>query len=76
MTEIETDFEQWTDLVVSSVRPQGTVSVGDELVVFETDKIDKAIWFLLNAQNPDGSFGSHVSSRPGEIYAPLPTVSI
>ena len=43
VTEIETDFEQWTDLVVSSVRPQGTVSVGDELVVFETDKIDKAL---------------------------------
>ena len=43
VTEIETDFEQWTDLVVSSVRPQGTVSVGDELVVFETDKIDKAM---------------------------------
>ena len=26
VTEIETDFEQRTDLVVSSVRPQGTVS--------------------------------------------------
>ena len=34
--------------------------------------IEKGVRFLLNAQNPDGSFGSHVSSRPGEIYAPLP----
>ena len=43
VTEVETDFEQWTNLVIDSVRPQGTVSVGDELVVFETDKIDKAL---------------------------------
>ena len=34
--------------------------------------IEKGVRFLLNAQNPDGSFGSHASSRPGEIYAPLP----
>ena len=34
--------------------------------------IEKGVRFLLGAQNPDGSFGSHVSSRPGEIYAPLP----
>ena len=43
VTEVETSFEQWTNLVIDSVRPQGTVSVGDELVVFETDKIDKAL---------------------------------
>ena len=34
--------------------------------------IEKGVRFLLNAQNSDGSFGSHASSRPGEIYAPLP----
>ena len=34
--------------------------------------IEKGVKFLLGAQNPDGSFGSHVSSRPGEIFAPLP----
>ena len=36
------------------------------------NSIEKGVRFLLDAQNPDGSFGSHVSSRPGEIYAPLP----
>ena len=36
------------------------------------NSIEKGVQFLLDAQNPDGSFGSHVSSRPGEIYAPLP----
>ena len=34
--------------------------------------IEKGVKFLLGAPNPDGSFGSHVSSRPGEIFAPLP----
>ena len=43
VTEVETDFEQWSDLVIGSIRPQGTVSVGDELIGFETDKIDKAL---------------------------------
>ena len=34
--------------------------------------IDKGARFLMATQNPDGSFGSHVSKRIGEIYAPLP----
>ena len=34
--------------------------------------IDRGAQFLLETQNPDGSFGSHVSKRIGEIYAPLP----
>jgi hypothetical protein len=34
--------------------------------------IDRGARFLLATQNPDGSFGSHVSKRIGEIYAPLP----
>ncbi len=34
--------------------------------------IDRGARFLIASQNPDGSFGSHVSKRIGEIYAPLP----
>jgi hypothetical protein len=34
--------------------------------------IDRGARFLIGSQNPDGSFGSHVSKRTGEIYAPLP----
>ena len=34
--------------------------------------IDQGVKFLVRTQNPDGSFGSHVSKRIGEIYAPLP----
>ncbi len=34
--------------------------------------IDRGVRFLILSQNPDGSFGSHVSKRIGEIYAPLP----
>lgn len=34
--------------------------------------IDRGARFLISSQNPDGSFGSHVSKRIGEIYAPLP----
>lgn len=34
--------------------------------------IDRGAKFLISSQNPDGSFGSHVSKRIGEIYAPLP----
>ena len=34
--------------------------------------IDKGVAFLVRSQNPDGSFGSHVSKRIGEIYAPMP----
>lgn len=34
--------------------------------------IDLGTRFLIASQNPDGSFGSHVSKRIGEIYAPLP----
>jgi hypothetical protein len=34
--------------------------------------IDRGVQFLIESQNPDGSFGSHVSKRWGEIYAPLP----
>lgn len=34
--------------------------------------IDRGARFLIGSQNPDGSFGSHVSKRIGEIYAPLP----
>ena len=34
--------------------------------------IDRGVGFLVESQNPDGSFGSHVSKRIGEIYAPLP----
>ena len=34
--------------------------------------IDRGARFLLNTQNPDGSFGSHVTKRTGEIYAPMP----
>ena len=34
--------------------------------------IDRGVQFLIETQTPDGSFGSHVSKRPGEIYAPLP----
>ena len=34
--------------------------------------IDRGARFLISSQNPDGSFGSHVSKRYGEIYAPLP----
>ena len=36
------------------------------------ESIDKGVRFLVGSQNPDGSFGSHVSKRTGEIYAPLP----
>ena len=35
--------------------------------------IDRGARFLISSQNPDGSFGSHVSKRIGEIYAPLPS---
>ena len=34
--------------------------------------IERGVKFLIRTQNPDGSFGSHVSKRTGEIYAPLP----
>ncbi len=34
--------------------------------------IGRGVKFLVRTQNPDGSFGSHVSKRIGEIYAPLP----
>lgn len=34
--------------------------------------IDKGVKFLIRTQNKDGSFGSHVSKRIGEIYAPMP----
>ena len=34
--------------------------------------IDRGVKFLIYSQNADGSFGSHVSKRIGEIYAPLP----
>ena len=34
--------------------------------------IDRGVKFLIYSQNPDGSFGSHVSKRIGEIYAPIP----
>lgn len=34
--------------------------------------IDRGARFLIETQNPDGSFGSHVSKRIGEIYAPMP----
>ena len=36
------------------------------------ESIDQGARFLIASQNPDGSFGSHVSKRIGEIYAPLP----
>ena len=34
--------------------------------------IERGVEFLILSQNPDGSFGSHVSKRIGEIYAPMP----
>ncbi|MEM7453868.1 MAG: prenyltransferase/squalene oxidase repeat-containing protein [Planctomycetota bacterium] len=34
--------------------------------------IDNGVKFLVRTQNADGSFGSHVSKRTGEIYAPMP----
>lgn len=34
--------------------------------------IERGVKFLVFSQNPDGSFGSHVSKRIGEIYAPIP----
>ena len=34
--------------------------------------IDRGVQFLLETQNADGSFGSHVSKRTGEIFAPVP----
>lgn len=34
--------------------------------------IDRGARFLIATQNPDGSFGSHVSKRTGEIFAPMP----
>jgi hypothetical protein len=36
------------------------------------ESIDRGVRFLVGSQNPDGSFGSHVSKRTGEIYAPIP----
>jgi hypothetical protein len=34
--------------------------------------IDQGVEFLLQDQNPDGSWGSHSSSRDFEVYAPVP----
>jgi len=34
--------------------------------------IDRGVRFLLETQNTDGSFGSHVSKRIGEVFAPVP----
>lgn len=34
--------------------------------------IERGIAFLLKRQNPNGSWGSHRSSRPEEVYAPVP----
>jgi hypothetical protein len=34
--------------------------------------IDRGLKFLLTHQNANGSWGSERSSRPGEIYAPIP----
>jgi len=36
------------------------------------NSIDSGVRFLLETQNPDGSFGSHVSKRIGEVFAPVP----
>jgi hypothetical protein len=36
------------------------------------ESIKRGVDFLLSVQNPDGSWGSHVSSRDFEIYAPIP----
>lgn len=42
-TEVETDFEKWSDLKISKVAPQGPVKEGDVLVEFDTETFDKAI---------------------------------
>jgi hypothetical protein len=34
--------------------------------------IQRGVDFLLKSQNADGSWGSERSSRPGEVYAPIP----
>ena len=34
--------------------------------------IEGGVRFLLETQNADGSFGSHVSKRIGEVFAPMP----
>ena len=34
--------------------------------------IDSGVRFLLETQNSDGSFGSHVSKRTREVFAPVP----
>ena len=36
------------------------------------DAINKGVDFLLKVQNKDGSWGSHVTKRDFEIYAPIP----
>lgn len=34
--------------------------------------IRRGVVFLLDSQNPDGSWGSHDAQRPFQIYAPIP----
>ena len=36
------------------------------------ESIEKGVQFLLKIQNPNGSWGSHVTGRVTEIYAPIP----
>jgi len=44
LTEIKTDFESWTDLEISDLVEEGSaVSSGQEVLKFDTKKIDKAI---------------------------------
>ncbi len=42
-TEVETDFEKWSDLKILKVAPQGPVKQGDVLIEFDTETFDKAI---------------------------------
>ncbi len=43
-TEVRTDMDAWTSLIVESVIPQGTaVKAGDVVLRFETDKLDDQI---------------------------------
>jgi hypothetical protein len=41
-------------------------------VLFRSRTIDRGVGFLLERQNKNGSWGSFESSRPSEVYAPVP----
>jgi multidrug efflux pump subunit AcrA (membrane-fusion protein) len=42
-TEVETDFEKWSDLKIEKVAEQGPVKKGDVLVKFDTETMEKAV---------------------------------